>query len=545
MKSQAVETVDSETSASLRRLEERITRIEAHLGLLAPGPEFAPAETTIAEDTEEKLEIQLGQAWFARVGIVVLAIGIIFLLTFPYENLPPWLPSLFGYILVIVLSAVSRSWRATFPLLSGYLLGGALLLMYFTTMRLSYFSHAPAIHSEVAEVPLLLLSVTLSLAVAIRRSSVRLAAIILPLGFFTALLTSNSYAVFGILSLVSVAAVIISLRYGWNIVIVLGIALAYLTHTLWAINNPLGGNPMQFLKTPEGNIAFIMLYAIVYAAGTYQRLQGDREKPKEILASFMNALGAYTLLLVLTVAAFQVHMVLWHGVASGVFLALAVTFWVGRRSLYATFIYAMVGYGALSVAIISQFNPPDLFVWLCWQSVLVLSTAVWFQSRFIVVANFVIFVIIFVVYLFVAGTMTAASLSFGIVALVSARILNWQKERLDLRTELMRNAYLASALFIIPYALYHIVPSGFVSLSWLAVAATYYVFSRFLHLRKYRWMALLTMSMTIVYVFLIDLVGVNPTLRIVSFLALGTALIVVSMVYNRRKGRVREKVGAS
>jgi len=127
------------------------------------------------------------------------------------------------------------------------------------------------------------------------------------------------------------------------------------------------------------------------------------------------------------------------------------------------------------------------------------------------------------------------SLSFGIVALLSARILNWQKDRLELKTEMMRNAYLASALFIIPYALYHSVPPGYVSISWLSVALLYYLMSRYLSNRKYRWMALLTTALTIVYVIFVDLVGVDPTIRIISFLVLGTALLTISMVYSRRR----------
>jgi hypothetical protein len=133
------------------------------------------------------------------------------------------------------------------------------------------------------------------------------------------------------------------------------------------------------------------------------------------------------------------------------------------------------------------------------------------------------------------------SVSFGIVALLSARVLNWKKERLELKTEMMRNAYLGSALFFIPYALYHSIPQGFVSLSWLFTALVYYLFSRLLKSRKYRWMALLTTIMTIIYVFIVDLVRVDPAFRIISFLVLGTALLLTSMIYTRRRSAGRKE----
>jgi hypothetical protein len=158
-----------------------------------------------------------------------------------------------------------------------------------------------------------------------------------------------------------------------------------------------------------------------------------------------------------------------------------------------------------------------------------------------VVANFIIFLMVFLAYLFTAGTVGLVNVNFGLAALLSARILNWQRDRLELHTEMMRNAYLGSALFVIPYALYHSMPAGFVALSWLAVALCYYVFSRLLKSRKYRWMAIFTVLMTIVYVFAINLVGFDPLFRIVSLLVLGIALLAVSMIYGRRKASRAEK----
>ena len=48
---------------------------------------------------------------------------------------------------------------------------------------------------------------------------------------------------------------------------------------------------------------------------------------------------------------------------------------------------------------------------------------------------------------------------------VTARLLNWQQSRLELKTGLMRNAYLLSAWLVFPYALYHLVPGKDVGLA--------------------------------------------------------------------------------
>jgi hypothetical protein len=201
----------------------------------------------------------------------------------------------------------------------------------------------------------------------------------------------------------------------------------------------------------------------------------------------------------------------------------------------------LTGYGALSIAIILQFDKPDFFMWLCWQSLLVVSTAVWFRSKFIIVANFFIFLLIFLVFLVLSGTTSVISFSFGIVALLSARILNWKKDQLELKTEQMRNAYLLTALLIIPYSLYHMVPSGFVAFSWIAVAILYYILSRLLKITKYRYMSLATFMLTVLYVFVVGITSEETIFKILSFLVLGGALVIISIVYTRNRNKTAKQ----
>ncbi|OGU46994.1 MAG: hypothetical protein A2000_04990 [Ignavibacteria bacterium GWB2_36_8] len=225
----------------------------------------------------------------------------------------------------------------------------------------------------------------------------------------------------------------------------------------------------------------------------------------------------------------------YHLTASIIFLMFSVLYWTKFKSKYSTFILAMTGYLALSVAIIIQFELPNFFIWLCWQSLLVLSTSVWFRSRFIVTANFIIYLLIIIAYLVYEGKINAVSISYGVVALLSARILNWKKDKLELKTEYMRNFYLLIALLIIPYALYNVLPPEFVGLSWLAVAIIYYALNIILKNKKYRWMALLTLLLTVVYVFILGISSSSSTYKIVSFLILGIVLILLSIIYSRNK----------
>ncbi len=519
----------------LRSLDDRISRIENHLHLESSREQdaYEKKEITPTQETEksERLEFQIGQYWLTKVGIIVLAIGIVLLLTFPYQTLPPIIPSLFGYILVIGILSLSYYWRESFSYLSGYLLGGGLLLFYFTTLRLSFFSVQPVITSRALEVILLILVVGFSFIVSIRKKSIYLISVSLTLGYVAALVSDSAYSIFIIVLVLSALTVYLTFKPGWRNLLVYSIVLTYLTHFLWFINNPFLGNKLQVITSPYSNLIFLLLYTLVFALGNLYRRKEIPEDNTILITTFLNSVASYGLYSVLTFTTFNMYFGFLHVGASLFFLSLSIIFWIREKSKYSTFFYAILGYMALSVGIIVQFKMPDAAIWLCLQSLLVISTAIWFRSKFIVVANFVIYLMVLISYLVTASQVSVVSLSYGVVALLSARIMNWQKDRLELNTEMMRNAYLLTALCAIPYSLYHIIPGEYVALSWVVVAIIYYLSGRIMQIKKYRWMALATLLFTVLYVFFIGVTKFEPTYRIISFIVLGLVLLIISLVY--------------
>jgi uncharacterized membrane protein len=531
---------------TLRRLEERIARIEEHLELNPLTREDSSSEenetrSIPAGKDEDELEFEVGQNWFAKAGIVVIAIGIVFLLTFPYTGLPAAAPGLFGYVLAGGLFVIAHLWRNSFDTISRYLRGAGMALLFFTTLRLFFFGAEPALDiASVGGMFLLVVVLAINTAVALRRKSAYLFNLALATGFATAVSIGTTWFMLTLIALLCVLAVYARLRYEWPSVLLCGTGLSYLTYSIWMINNPFRGNTLAFVTSPPESIYILLGYAIILAMGTHLRPDREREGFTASSSSFINIGGGYGLFLLHTLTSFQSTVAPAHIIASTLLLGLAIAFWVSEQSRYSTFAYAMLGYMALSVAISNLFAVPSVFVWLSVQSILVVATAVWFRSRFIVVANFILYILIVAGYVVVAREETGISLGFGFVALASARILNWQQDRLELKTEIMRNAYLASAFVVFPCALYHLVPSGFVSLAWVGIALFYYMMNMIIKAQKYRWMGHLTLLLTVLYVLVIGIVQLEPTYRILSFLVLGTALLVVSLVFTRLRMRERK-----
>jgi uncharacterized membrane protein len=525
----------------LRNIDNRVSRLEEKLNIQRYTDEDEQEEyhkstsQVKVEETKDALEERIAQLWLPRVGIIVLIIGFAFLLTLPHKDLPVFLPGLIGYFIAAALFGLSKFWKNSYTHISSYLTTGSFVILYLTTMRLYFFGFEKTIENFPVILGLLLLITIVTLVTSYRVSSANLASLGILFGFLTAILSDSSYFIFVSITFLSIATVFFKLKYNWNVFLFYGMFLAYLTHLLWFINNPVMGNSIETVSTPAINLFFVLLYIIIFSSVNYLDKRDEEEDLLSASIAMINSAMGYGLFLLVTLL--TTHSSIHHFLAAIVFLAIARTLWIKKENRYTTFFYAMFGYAALSISIVLQFAKPDYFTWLCWQSLLVVSTALWFRSKFIIVANFVIYLIIFLAYLALDGSSGGISLSFGVVALLSARILHWKKDKLELQTEMMRNAYLISALFIIPYSLFEIFPGGYVTLSWIAVAIIYYILSVLLNNKKYRWMALATYFLTVIYVFILGITSTETIFKIISFLVLGATLLVVSLVYAKKKGK--------
>jgi hypothetical protein len=148
--------------------------------------------------------------------------------------------------------------------------------------------------------------------------------------------------------------------------------------------------------------------------------------------------------------------------------------------------------------------------------------------------NSLLFLTILIIYLSSSKYINGVNYSFALVSLVSARIINWKKSRLQIKTDLIRNLYLFEGFIMVLYALFHSVPPQFVTLSWTMAALLYFLLSFILKNVKYRYMALGTMISTAFYLFIVDLARIEVVYRVLAFLFLAIISIGISIYYTNR-----------
>ncbi len=531
---------------TLAALERRLQAIEERL----QQPGSLPADEAGAAEAppvvRESLEYRIGRNWLPKLGVIVLTAGVAFLLTLPLSVLPALVANTLGFLLSGVFLLLSRYWAKTMEQFSRYMSGSALLLLFFSAMRLHYFGENPVIADGMLTFVLLLAISGINIFLALRTRSSYLAALSLAMACAAVLTGPSAWLIlFGNL-VVAGGTVAIVLRYRWPFLLPFGIVTTIFAHLLWGIGNPFFSGAAAFATEPFAHFVFILLYTLVYGLAAWQMAEPGTEQNGQVIASLLNTAMPFLLLFGLALASAPDAIGGLHLALAVVFLALAQAFWIRAAARFATFFYTMAGNLALSVAIFTTFAVPSAFLWLCLQSFLVISLAIWFRSRFIVIANFGIFISILIAYIVMAPNINGILMVFGVVALMSARIMNWQRDRLELRADMLRNSYLITALFVIPWALHHVLPGVWVSLSWAGVALAYYALSKLLSNFKYRWMAIATLLMAVMHVMIIGTTSFEPTYRIISFIVLGIVLLGVSLWYFKNTGKagaVEESTG--
>lgn len=524
----------------LKSIESRISKIETYLDLpLAKSEEDIEEVPIIPKkkaEMDEELEFKIGQFWFAKLGIFAFLVGWIIGNTLPFGDLNQIIPVAIGFITGILVIATSIFIKNRLPHLSGWVLGSGFVIIYIAALRMHFFSPSPLITNII---PILVIVYIVSFVLilsGVKWNSQYITALGFAAAYLSALIGDDAYLIFLTIAILAIQSSYFKIKLNWIGLLNFVIVLTYLVHLGWFISNPMMGNQLELQTGEPINLIFILVYQIIFTLAYFADKKYEENLPTGISLLVNTSMG-YGLFLLITILSTPTLGQVYHLFASIIFLGFAILFFTKKQSRISTFYYAMTGYGALSIAIILQFDKPDFFMWLCWQSLLVVSTAVWFRSKFIIVANFFIFLLIFLVFLVMSGATSGISFSFGIVALLSARILNWKKDQLELKTEQMRNAYLLTALLIIPYSLYHMVPSGYVAFSWIGVAILYYILSRLLKITKYRYMSLATFMLTVVYVFVLGITSEETIFKILSFLVLGAALVIISVVYTRNRNK--------
>jgi hypothetical protein len=410
----------------------------------------------------------------------------------------------------------------------------AYLLLFYVTLRLHFYTVSPVVSSKAIGLTLLTIVSVIQLFFSVKRKSLLQTGTALLLLSIVAIVSDTTHFMLPMAAVIATISVVFLYRFGWIRIVYLSIILVYLINLFWFFNNPIMGNPLQAIKIH--NLGFIYLFAIggLYSLIALINKSELFSKSGIISAIILNGLGFSTLLLLNVMTFFPDNYVLLIGSISAFCLLYSVLLQIRSNWKILAAFYALYGFVTFSIAVHGIYDFPRAYFLLAIQSLLVVTMAIWFRSKFIVGMNTLLFISLLIFYLSTSVQTNAINISFSLVALVTARVLNWKKDGLTIRTDLLRNIYLVIGFIMVLITLYHLIPARYITLSWTAVAVIYFALSLILKNVKYRYLALGTMIAATFYLFIVDLAKIELVFRILALMFLAIISIGLSIYYSRK-----------
>jgi hypothetical protein len=323
-------------------------------------------------------------------------------------------------------------------------------------------------------------------------------------------------------------------RFNWRPLFLLTILLTYISFFFWIFGNPLMDHQMQLISEQHFSVIYLIGSGACYSFISLFRKKDSASDDFFIGMTIINGLIFTILLLIISLRFYSTNYVTLFAVIT--ICSLLYSAFLHSRSdwNFASAFYALYGFMAMSISLYGLFGLPRVYLLLAVQSLIVVSMALWFRNRLIAVLNSLLFTFILVIYLSSSKSVDGVNFSFALISLISARIINWQRSRLQIKTDLIRNLYMTEGFFMMLYALYHGVPKQFITLSWTLAALLYFSLGFILKNVKYRYMALGTMICAALYLFIVDLASIEIIYRVLALLFLAAISIGISMYYTNR-----------
>jgi len=531
----------------LKSIERRVANIESELALnrfRQPSVEAEEYQTnessSLSEaiiDEEKGLESRIGRVGLAWLGNFVLLFAIIFFTEYIITKGHGILSVVIGVFAVGIIFSISNYLKNTNSSLSFMLKINGQVILFYEALRMHFFSVHPLIPGKIIVLAILLLIIAFQIYSAFKDRSQTFGFLAVITALFTAIMSDATHIMLPLITFTAIGAVYFFFKNNWQFLLIATIILVYVVFFIWLFGNPIMDHPMQMLT--DHNYGHLYLFALGGCFSLLPLLRKNDGSTDDLLigATIINGIF-FTLLLTLISTKFFSES--YVGVFSAVTvccLIYSVVLKYASDWKFASAFFALYGFMAMSISLYGMVGLPKVYLLLSVQSLIVVTMALWFRNRLIIVMNSLLFLAILLVYLFLAKPVDGVNFSFALVPLVSARIINWQKARLNIKTDLIRNLYLIEGFFMVLYALYHGMPKHFVTLSWTVAALLYFLLSFLLKNIKYRYMALGTMICAAIYLFIIDLANIEIIYRVLALLFLAVVSIGISIYYSNQVKR--------
>lgn len=494
------------------------------------GVEFSDLNISISSIFETKLG-EYGLAW---LGNIVLFFAIAFLWQYFNDQGKPLISLIVGLVSVSGVFILSRNFRKNFGYMSRMFNLFGFLILYFILLRLHFYTDKPLLGSEPFAILILLILVGYQFYLAVKKQSTAMVKIAFSLALITAFVSDATQVFFPITMISAGLAVYLFWKYGWWKSMIYFLCLSYLVYLVWLLKDH-----VWLSKSPDDltfHFAFVYfsLTTAVYSLVAFRKPDTSYPDHTILMTILFSGMGYSVLMLSLVLLRFPKAYIPFFMVISIYSIIYSILLKLYSPWKYSPALYALFGFFAISVTINGIYHFPDSFLLLISQSFLVLVLALWYRSHIITLINTFLLLFLAIGYYAISGELNTVNFSIPVVAFLSARLINWQKERLNIKTDFIRNIYLLTLFFSLLFATYKGLPAQYITVTWLVIAGLYFGLSIMIKSIKYRWMGMANLLVSAFYLFLVDMAKTDLIFRILAFLAFAIISIGISAYYVKK-----------
>ncbi|PIZ63135.1 MAG: hypothetical protein COY19_10500, partial [Candidatus Marinimicrobia bacterium CG_4_10_14_0_2_um_filter_48_9] len=258
----------------LKSLDQRISSLEERLGFNSvsePLPEPELNSKPIDDEMPDSFEFNIGEYWFAYIGIFILMVGCLLLMGHPIGAFHPVIPSVIGFTVAIGMYYFGNFSRESYKFLALHLWGASYILIFFATDQLFQYIGLKSVTAEYLRDAGLLLIGALVWINSNRHKSSYLNAVSLTLVAFTALVINRPSITLAIILGVAMLTVYAFKHSGRIAVFIYGSLLVYMVHLHWALGNPFLSSGAGVAVVPQAglDLTFLLLYTIVLSSSLF------------------------------------------------------------------------------------------------------------------------------------------------------------------------------------------------------------------------------------------------------------------------------------
>ena len=252
------------------------------------------------------LEEILGRNWFAKIGIILVVLGLAWFGIQAVRSLGPAGKDGLSYLASIGLlgGGVFLERRERYRILGRTLIGGGWALLFFTTYALNHVQAMRVLDSETADL-VLMLGVALAMVVhTLRYRSQLVTGLAFLLAYTTVSLSHDTVYSLASGVILALGLVCIVLKLGWFELEVFGILAAYLDHLYWLYRllGPQGAQGHSFSEYHASTALLLFYWAIFRVSYVVRKIKSPSAEHISTAAALLN-----TVLLLVTMKFQSVH----------------------------------------------------------------------------------------------------------------------------------------------------------------------------------------------------------------------------------------------